>query len=980
MNGPGPGREFFALALSEHRLWGLVFIPMILKQKSEESFYFPDRTVFVSDTDEYYTGLTHTCKEIVRIVEEYNDQNLFKLFSKHKNIKEFQENVNPGNIENFIRPYIEKRLSRILSIVKGTNIRIFQREKTRANIFDEDFLVVSENDLHPNFNFIRGVEGSGYSLFLKNEKGILSLKDRSVDIISNSPAVIRVERKVYFISKIEAKKLKPFFTRNSIHIPVKTEKQYFKSFVSGVIRDHEVNAEGFEISVTQPDRRAILTMERGLRNNAVLLLRFFYGKKAVLANSEQEVFVDFFADGGQFRFEKYYRDQEFESTIQDQLNSLSLDSFDQVNYELRENRDLPYEEQVYGLVEWVNLNFEEIRDSGILIQQKTGLSDFYLSSFDLKLNSEFSNDWFDIFATIKAGEFEIPFIALRKNILEGTREFPLPDGNIFILPLEWFARFRELFEFGKVDDQRIRLHKQHFFILEKAEKGTKNKDFSKLEILNRKEALPFAGLPRDLDAQLRPYQVEGYTWLSYLQQQNLGGCLADDMGLGKTLQAISLLQRNKESLKPEVIQTKDTNQQLDLFNQSEENHTSLVVVPASLVHNWINEIKRFAPGLKTLAYTGLQRSSYLKKFHKYDVIVSTYHTIRQDIESVSSFRFHYVILDESQVIKNPSSKVYKAVQLLNSKYRLVLTGTPIENSLTDLWAQMNFINNGLLGSLNFFKREYVNPIEKKNDVSREKKLKQLINPFILRRKKEEVARELPELSEQVIYCNMTDEQRKIYEEEKSSIRNSIFAKIEDQGLEKSAMIVLQGLTRLRQISNHPRLVDDNYRESSGKFEEIIRNIENIVAEGHKALVFSSFVRHLEIIRDEFMVKGLEYTMLTGESIRREDIISSFQENPECRIFLISLKAGGVGLNLTAADYVFILDPWWNPASEDQAVNRAHRIGQDKNVFVYRFISVNSIEEKIQKLQEKKSRLAENFVRANNPLKDVSKEELKVLFE
>ncbi len=381
-----------------------------------------------------------------------------------------------------------------------------------------------------------------------------------------------------------------------------------------------------------------------------------------------------------------------------------------------------------------------------------------------------------------------------------------------------------------------------------------------------------------------------------------------------------------------------------------------------------------------MLYIGNQRSRQISAFSEHDVIISSYHTIRQDIEVLSGFRFHYIILDESQVIKNPSSKVYKAMTMLNSEHRLALTGTPIENSLTDLWSQMNFVNEGLLGNLNFFRREFVVPIEKKNDADCEERLKKLINPFILRRTKDEVARDLPEISDQVIYCSMTDAQRKFYEEEKSTIRRSIFENIDTQGINKSAMIVLQGLTRLRQAANHPALIDEDYRDDSGKFSEILRNIENIIAEGHKVLIFSSFVKHLELFRNELSVLNIPHTILTGASTDRESIVRNFQENPLCKVFLISLKAGGVGLNLTAAGYVFILDPWWNPASEEQAVNRAHRIGQEKNVFVFRFISENSIEEKIQRLQEKKSKLAEAFVTSNNPLKNIDRQEIEKLFD
>lgn len=973
--------NFFALGLTEHRIWGFLFIPMIIKKNEGELFYSPAQTVLQSETDSAYLKLSHTEKELVKIAGEYSDHNLFKYFSKFRNIKEFQEKVSKENIENFIRPYIEKRLLRMIEIVTGTKIKVFFREKTRLNIFDEDFLLVNEHETYPNFYFERMPEGSRYSLVLKNNDVAQRLKDQYIDIICLNPAIIRINRNIHTVHQIDAKKIIPFTTKDYVSIPGKTEKQYFKSFVINIVRDHEVNAKGFSIDITKPEQNVLLSLERGLRNNAVFVLRFQYGKRVIMANSEQKVFVDFFDRNNDFRYEKYFRDISFETEVHDQLNSLSLHSFDMVNFELKMNRDLDFQSQVYNLIEWLNRNYDELMESGFSISQKSGEKSFHQGSYSLKIRSELHNDWFDIYAILKIGEFEIPFLNLRKHILEENREYILPDKSIFVIPSEWFARFREMFEFCKKKDDTIQLHKQHFIILEKAEKGIKNSDFKSLEPLVKKEKLPSVKIPEKLAATLRPYQLEGFTWLMYLQQQNLGGCLADDMGLGKTLQAITLILNNTANKPSSKTETKSDHSQLLLFaNEEHDKNTNLVVVPASLVHNWINELKKFAPNLKCLAYIGPQRQKSLSQFSKYDVIISSYHTIRQDIETISSFRFHYIILDESQVIKNPSSQVYKSVQLLNSEYRLVLTGTPIENSLIDLWAQMNFINNGLLGSLNYFRREFVIPIERKKDAKAEDKLKNLINPFILRRKKEEVAADLPEMTEQIIYCSMTEEQRKFYEEEKSSIRNAVFSNIEDQGIERSAIIVLQGLTRLRQISNHPKLVDEDYKDGSGKYEEILRNLQNLISEGHKVLVFSSFVKHLDLIKARLEEEKVRYTMLTGASTKREDLIKIFQEQPDCKIFLISLKAGGIGLNLTAADYVFILDPWWNPASEDQAVNRAHRIGQDKNVFVYRFISENSIEEKIQVLQERKTQLAENFVRSNNPLKDVKKEELEALFE
>jgi SNF2 family DNA or RNA helicase len=291
------------------------------------------------------------------------------------------------------------------------------------------------------------------------------------------------------------------------------------------------------------------------------------------------------------------------------------------------------------------------------------------------------------------------------------------------------------------------------------------------------------------------------------------------------------------------------------------------------------------------------------------------------------------------------------------------------------------VNPGLLGSLSFFKRSFVQPIEKKKDGQREEKLRELINPFILRRTKREVAGELPPVLEQVRFCSMSEDQRRAYEEEKSLARNAILENLEEVGLERSSIIVLRALTRLRQIANHPAMIEEFEGTDSGKFAEVCRDVENVLSEGHRILMFSSFVRHLDLFRSHFLQEGISHAWLTGShnQKQRKEAIDAFQKKKDCRVFLISLKAGGVGLNLTAADYVFILDPWWNPAAELQALSRAHRIGQDKNVFVYRFISGNTIEEKIQRLQQRKKDLAETFVSSNNPLRDLSEKEILELF-
>jgi len=405
-------------------------------------------------------------------------------------------------------------------------------------------------------------------------------------------------------------------------------------------------------------------------------------------------------------------------------------------------------------------------------------------------------------------------------------------------------------------------------------------------------------------------------------------------------------------------------------------------LPTSLVHNWDNEIRKFTPSLKVFKYVGISRKKAVD-FEKispfYDVILTTYGTVRNDIKVLRGVEFFYAILDESQFIKNSESKTYKAIAQLHARHRLVLTGTPIENSLSDLWSQMNFLNPGLLGNFPFFQKMFITPIEKMAGVDQQQQLQLIIRPFILRRKKDEVAKDLPPLTEQILYCKMADEQEKMYEEEKSIIRNSILENIDKEGIKKSSIVVLQGLTKLRQLANHPSLLGKESEEQSGKFDQIMVMLENLVAEKHKVLVFSSFVKHLELVKEYIDSKNWRYSMLTGKTINREQVINEFQEDPENHIFLISLKAGGVGLNLTEAGYVFIIDPWWNPAAENQAISRAHRIGQDKQVFVYRFITENSIEEKIQLLKERKTSLADKFINSNNPFKEITKEEIVELF-
>jgi SNF2 family DNA or RNA helicase len=538
--------------------------------------------------------------------------------------------------------------------------------------------------------------------------------------------------------------------------------------------------------------------------------------------------------------------------------------------------------------------------------------------------------------------------------------------------------------FGKKTADGLRCHSTQFQLL--TEIGI---DVGRVQSEIKEEMMP---MPEGIQASLRPYQQKGFSWLVYLYRNGYGGCLGDDMGLGKTLQTICLLQFIANTKRASLTSADEgaALEGLPLFSESEKIDKelfppSLVVLPTSLVHNWVNELNKFAPSLKVYQYSGIKRmktKDIARFFAMFDVVITTYGTLRVDIDLLQTAEFHHLIMDESQFVRNPDSQTFQAIKQIRSRYKLALTGTLIENSLSDLWAQFDIMNQGMLGSYSAFKKGYIAPIQRQNR-EKEEKLLRMIRPFILRRTKLEVAPELPPLTEEVVYCNMSEEQKGLYETEKSKIRNSL----SEEGLQQSAVsnfafLTLQGLTRLRLLANHPVLQEGKFTGSSGKFDQVVMYLEELLAKHHKVLVFSSFVKHLRLFSQYFEEKAWKYAWLSGDTLPqvRERQIADFQEREDVNCFFISLKAGGVGLNLTAADYVFILDPWWNPSAEMQALSRSHRIGQDKNVMVYRFISSGTIEEKIRRLQESKSRLAETFVTSSNPLTGMTKDEIGVLLE
>ncbi|MCX6258224.1 MAG: DEAD/DEAH box helicase [Bacteroidia bacterium] len=972
--------------LTVHRKFGLIILPYHKTGDSVKSFITLGRQVISADHEKY----SPAGEKIIALSQEYSDKAIFKAFSKDgKDLQQFLRTVDERYILEHIRPYIEKRLVKIISLLSDNKYRLYLKEKDNKNIHPENEIFIENNKAETVFNFIRDENGLRY--FLTVRCGQIDLKLTGADgiLVTNSPCRLVLQKRLYCFQNdaegIDGKKLLPFFKKEYIPVPASAENKYFKSFILHAVEKFKINAEGFDIIEISPVPQPLLSLENDLSGSPALMLKFDYQNGEIFdASNEKTVHVRLKHEDDKYRFIKLLRDQAREAAFASSLNKAGLEKNYGSYYFVSGTNDKLPKEKLISIINWIPENRKFLDDFKCKIVQDRLDIHYFTGKADIRAEFAERQDWFDIRMIVKIGEFEFPFVRFKEHILSNIPEFTLPNGDIFVLPGEWFEKYRELYLFGKQSSGGFIMNRHHFTVLENLKvSGKKFRDFDFKHSLEG-SSHHATSLPDNFGTSLRNYQLTGFRWLDFMREKNLNACLADDMGLGKTVQTLALLLKCKQENKnyETGLQLSSDAVQLSLFEAPvvirSEPLISLIVVPSSLVHNWANEIRKFTPELSYTIYTGTERLKnmqldYLAK--KYDIIITTYGIVRNDLEKMKMISFYYLILDESQNIKNPVSKTYQAITEIKSRHKLVLTGTPVENSLTDLWAQLNFLNPGLLGSLSFFNEQFVFPAEKKKDHKAKNRLRSIIQPFILRRTKEEVAPDLPPLTEQTIYCEMTDEHRKFYESEKSRIRNYILENFDENNKKNQYLLIINAITKLRQIANHPVLINRDYVHDSGKFEEVVGMLESIIAEKNKALVISSFVKHLKLFSNYFVQNGIPFCMLTGSTKNREEVIRDFQENREKQVFLVSLKAGGYGLNLTAAGYVLILDPWWNPASENQAVSRAHRIGQDKKVFAYRFITAGTIEEKIEKLKARKSDLFMQYINQNNPFKTLEINEI-----
>lgn len=691
-----------------------------------------------------------------------------------------------------------------------------------------------------------------------------------------------------------------------------------------------------------------------MEEQLVVSLATIYESVEVSFNQPTEQFLHYDKKNNQIirvrrqrEIEEQIRDEVAESNILEDTPGLFYASFD-------------------NALEWLFDGLPKLLDSGFEIMGEEKLVRFKVRRRKPRISMSVSSeiDWFDLELNIDFDGEGLTLAELKKALRQQKKFVRLKDGSIAKLPEKLIQKFQYLIEFGETGDNSIRFRDHHLSFVDNLLNEADDKVMDKLSRDKLKKIDDFTHikeykLPVQFKGELRYYQKAGYNWLNFLKEFSFGGCLADDMGLGKTVQTLVFILNEINSKK----------------------YPNLIVAPTSVLFNWQREIEKFTPTIDYMIHYGSKRTRDARKLRRKQLILTTYGHLRRDASFLKNIDFHYVILDESQNIKNPQSETAQASRTLVSRHRLAITGTPVENNTMELWSQFAFLNPGLLGNQSFFKDNFTRPIEKEQNVQSASTLKRLVFPFILRRTKEEVVKELPPKVENVIYSPMTEKQQRLYDKIKETYRNTIMAELQSKGIGKTKMRVLEGLTKLRQVACHPGLIDQVEMEDSGKFEALKMMIDEIIAENHKVLVFSQFVKMLSIMREHLEQEAIEYTYLDGSTKDREAVVDKFQNDEDIRIFLISLKAGGVGLNLTAADYVIHYDPWWNPAVEMQATDRAHRIGQDKRVFAYKLITQDSVEEKILKLQQVKQKLVKQLITTEGGFfKSLSKDDIMSLFD
>ncbi len=731
----------------------------------------------------------------------------------------------------------------------------------------------------------------------------------------------------------------------SLSVPEEDVESFLEAALNEQIKFEFPESLQWPITLEKPQAKVQLVAEKRSEfvDRYIFDLKFQYGLRIVSHFSNLRRLVS-----GENK-KIYERQEEEEAKVYGQLplHLLNLRS-----KEGDEQRVLP----VKNLIEFVR----EALKAGIAIEVENKKIQVE-NDFQVSVSS--GVDWFDVDGEAQFSGIWVKFPIILEAIRRGESFVPLVDGSVGIINEDLKKKLEKLSAFAESSKNGLRFSQSQGLLLNSLLDDEVNlkldEKFSKL----REQIKTFSGLKQtdpvaSFCGKLRKYQKEGLGWLQFLESFGFGGILADDMGLGKTIQCLAFLEGRRNG------KNTDKNRKLE---------PSLLLAPKSLLSNWQLEAAKFTPKLKVLILSGTERERDLDEFRKYDLVVSTYQTMLRDLASMKEINWSCVILDEAQAIKNPKALISRAVKQIPATYKLAMTGTPIENSIQDLFSISDFVNPGFLRG----KNRTANL--KLSDDSREVLLR-AFKPVILRRTKEQVLKDLPEKTEQIISVELESKQLRIYNELKKFYQSQLLKEVSDNGINKSKIQILAALTRLRQAALHPGLIDSALVKSKcAKFEIVLQMLEDIISEGHRVLIFSQFTGLLALLKTELDEKKIEYCYLDGQTKRRQDVINDFKTK-SCPVFLLSLKAGGVGLNLVEADYVFLLDPWWNPAVEAQAIDRVHRIGQKQAVNAYRFIAKNTVEEKILELQQTKKGISSEILDEQSSLmKSLTAKDIENLF-
>lgn len=949
----------------------------------------------------YQIEVTPAISTLFQVIETLTPKAIESHFkpAKNKSTTPLNDLIKPQNpTKTAVDRYVHRYLSSFLSEIVKNNFHLAIHPEKKSMVKDVK-VQTQTTPLVPHLSFKKMNSGIEYQLQLGTEFEKWPITNQNIIALTNTdPAWILIGYSLFQTVGINGFMINPFRNKPVIQIPPEQEKIYFKKFIAKNAGRNHIEAEGFEIQTANTLLSAYLEPVEDVIHNYWVLKPIFKYENAQFDFGEKRnniTTVEFQDQTEQVIVKKVIRDASRENDMISAIMKLGIQLHGRI---LLPEEELKNNASLLWWITWIIKNQLHLQQLGFSISlPEINGRKIALATGSIQVQTNSTSDWFDVDGTITAGSFSFPFKELVPFLRNNDPYFPLPDGTFFLLPPEWFTKYSDLAKALQQSNAGYLLPKALFTLLDT--ESTQNEEALPLIDPNKIDYTPDS----DLKATLRPYQLYGVKWLIGHYQHGFGACLADSMGLGKTLQTIALLLYAKKQrpaqtpLEIPISHPKGPGLQLDLFGNlstesipsqiegqsttaisvSKMGQPALLILPASLVFNWKNELIKFAPSLFIRLHTGSQRERDPRVLAQHDVVLTTYHTARQDVELLSKINWSFIILDESQQIKNRDSEISKVVRKIEAEHKISLSGTPIENSLADLWTQMQFIDPEILGPYPNFKEEFQIPIERFNDNAAKERLFKRVRPFFLRRTKEEVAPDLPPLTEQIFFSEMTSKQRSRYEEVKSAVRNEILQLFDNP---KTRLLAIQALTKLRQIANHPIMENASYQGDSGKIEDVLAQWETLQKDGHKVLFFSSFTKHLELYKNLFDQANLPYCWLTGATpaTEREGIIQKFQENNQIQAFFCSIKAGGVGLNLTSASYVFLLDPWWNPAAEDQAIARAHRIGQKKSVHAIRFISRESIEEKIRSMQLRKKSLGQALFAAEGEIPALSRADIEDL--